>query len=283
MKLRSMLSIGFAALLATALLGLGGCDPADFGQDKVNIKDQKGEIIGVVYFDINGNGNFSTDEGDEALKDVKVTMTGSAGDKLTATTSTGGVYDFTGVAEDAYTTTFEATGYETVTISGDRFDNNGVDGILVEDALSMNETGVTATVSWGSTSVVLTWNMSEQENGVAGVSAVYDQSADADMTVNFSSGVLTDDSSVNISGANLAAFTVPTATVAAATNTTYTATAANIDADIASFDLFAADTASTSSPLPLSNNTININAQWITPIHGVRYNLNASLDFLLQL
>ena len=102
------------------------------------------------------------------------------------------------------------------------------------------------------------------ENGVQGVSAEYTQATDTDITVTFSSPVL----SRNTGGSDISP-------------------SGSLDATLTSFVFLEADinlTASVASPgsTALSNNVILINAQRVTPIHGVVETFDAELDLLVK-
>ena len=280
----SKFSLMHKILLPLLLLGVASlftaCGPENFSEDEIKT-EQKPHNIDVslgsfVYYDNNGNSGYDPAE-DTALSGVTITITDIDGVSESATSNTNGIWVLENVQPGSYLISLSLTGYETILddIDVTLVDAENVGNAFFDvDPVQMQESEMEITLL----SNTLTSGDSPA-NGVNGVSASYDISADTDIVANYSQTVVSASLSmsctslVGTGGANSGV----SGTVSNSNVSTLTLPEANINLCLDGSDADAlADGMDTNA---YTYATMTVAATWITPIHGTSRSHSSTLAF----
>lgn len=233
------------------LIGAVGCGPDEVINSK-NLQDIRADVGGTVVYALGDN---------EPLEGVTVTVVDRDGVEAVATTTSDGLWYLPDLLPGSYAERYELAGYETHvgSFSIEAGGENDVGNIYVSrGTVTLSELGISATVS-GAVEAMM-WDGDDLADGIAGISAVYSMATGGDIVVTLDLPLYNNDP---VSLQDEAGTIDATANAA---HTVYTFSEANL----ANLPLTADNNAFT-------RDTLRINGDSYTPIHGDRISIDATL------
>jgi hypothetical protein len=248
--------------LAGAILLLGGCSPEDVGPTSVEL-DSGFTVGGYTYYDLgNDSGGSPTFViKDKAVASATVSLTDPGGKVSSAISDAAGYYEIKGLNSGTYQVDVTATGYETQEFTQTLTTLDDFQTMHIR----LQETRMTATVSWGSVSVVLRDGES-RSHGIEGVSAQYNEAADGNITVTLSAA-----GSISRSATIKTCPAAPTTISATADSTNSILTFVNADVDTCVVPQSSTET--------LGNRDLDVSASRLTPLNSTLESFSAKLTF----